>query len=174
MQNKNARRRTSSNVLRDYFVSHGKSWHALQKEGVWEPYLAMLLYGTCAIWVKQTQNLPETSRGVSYSIVFSVALVLHSPDSGTWPTFRKSISVIIVSSRYQIFFKWNTAVWPIDIIKSVYKHFSHLKRLNGTHMSHIWLNTWTWWGDLLGGGPVHGPLGLPLNQALFVDTMRFR
>jgi len=31
-----------SNVLGEYFISHEKSGHVLHKEGVWQPYLAML------------------------------------------------------------------------------------------------------------------------------------
>jgi len=35
MQNKNAKKRTFSNVLGEHFISHEKSGHVLQKEGVW-------------------------------------------------------------------------------------------------------------------------------------------
>ena len=31
------------NVLGEYFISHEKSGHVIQKEDVWQPYLAMLL-----------------------------------------------------------------------------------------------------------------------------------
>ena len=85
-------------------------------------------------------------------------------DSGTWPTFRKTISVIVVSSQYQTIFKWNTAVWTNDnLIASSNKLFSLIKitkwNAHVVHMAkHIKMV-----GPLFGGGPWP-----PLNPALWL------
>jgi len=62
MQNKNAKKRTFSNVLGEYFISHEKSGHVLQRGRMVAVPTHMR---SVQIRVKQTQNLPETRRDES-------------------------------------------------------------------------------------------------------------
>jgi len=76
--------------------------------------------------------------------------------SGPWRTFRKTISVIVVSSQYQTTLRWNTAVWTTDNLIAFTNKLSSLIKMTKRHahvVAYIWLYTQTWWETPFGGGP---------------------
>ena len=117
------------------------------------------------IWVKQRQNLPVTSRVVNPYVLRG--LTLETLDSDTWPTFRKTINAVVVSSQYQVMYKWNT-VWTTDnFIASTNKLSSLIKMTKWqAHVVHMvkhmnMAGVPFWWGAL-----IPGPFAPPLNPAL--------
>jgi len=105
------------------------------------------------IWVRQTQNPTITSRDVSLCVLRGLAMDSLNLDS--WPTFRKTVSVIVVSSQYQIICKWNyrpNALLPSlskgfekRLHKHIYKYLEHHKLLipnnSGFRKKHSTLNS---------------------------------
>ena len=89
----------------------------------------------------------------------STWLALQSLDSETWATFRKTISIIFVSSQYQIIHKWNNAVWTTDNFIASTKKLSSLTKIIKwhAHVVHIFKHMKMMGGAFLLGRPRPAP-----------------